>query len=131
LENSIRGGISTISHRYAKANNAMIDGHDPSEDSNYLIYIDANNLYGYSMSQPLPISDFRFLTDEEVRQIDFDAVTDDSETGFIREVDLTYPQHLYDAHNDYFSLRKNYPVSKGALSQRSTDTLKITCVGPM
>ena len=50
FENSIRGGISTISHRYAKANNKCT----PDLPSQFLIYLDANNLYGYALSQPFP-----------------------------------------------------------------------------
>ena len=61
FENSIRGGISTISHRYAKANNKYLPNFDSNLPSQFLIYTDANNLYGYSLSELLPVGKFRFL----------------------------------------------------------------------
>ena len=48
------------SKRYAKANNPFVDGYDPSEPKKYITYLDANNLYGWAMSKPLPIKDFKW-----------------------------------------------------------------------
>jgi len=74
IENSIRGGIATISKRYARANNPLIKGYDPSKPTTYIIYFDANNLYGKAQSEPLPVGDFKFLTDEEIEQLDLTTV---------------------------------------------------------
>ena len=60
FENAIRGGISTICHQYAKANNKYLPNYDPDLQSEFLIYLDANNLYGYALSQPLPVGKFLF-----------------------------------------------------------------------
>ena len=50
IESGIRGGIAIISHRHAKVNNEyMGTKFDPSKDSKFISYIDANNLYGWSM----------------------------------------------------------------------------------
>ena len=54
VEKGIRGGISVITHKYAKANNPYVPGYDKSKPSNYQMYFDANNLYGWDMSQSLP-----------------------------------------------------------------------------
>jgi hypothetical protein len=54
IEEGMRGGISMITHRYAKANNPYIEGHDPDQETNYIMYLDANNRYGWAMSQHLP-----------------------------------------------------------------------------
>ena len=51
----IRGGIAQVVRKYASANNkCMGDKFNPNEDTTYLQYLDANNLYGWAMSEPLP-----------------------------------------------------------------------------
>lgn len=100
LEKGIRGGLAQCSLRYAKANNKYLSEYDNSKPSNYLIYLDCNNLYGYAMLQKLPISDFRFMTEDEVRKFNVHSVSDDSEVGYILEVDLIYPDHLHEKHSD-------------------------------
>ena len=60
LENSMRGGIATISHRYALANNSHLEDYDPTKPNSYITYLDANNLYGAAVSEPLPVGEFRF-----------------------------------------------------------------------
>ncbi|UYV75416.1 hypothetical protein LAZ67_13000188 [Cordylochernes scorpioides] len=98
----IRGGVAMISKRYAKANNPFMgDEFDSSKDTSYLFYTDCNNLYGWSMCQPLPTGRFRWLTSEEYNQIDILALQDDSPIGYIFVVDLCYPEHLHDSHNDF------------------------------
>ena len=66
IENSIRGGVSMISTRYAKANHNMLPTYDPFKELQHLIYLDANNLYGHAMSQYLPTGNFKWLTDAEI-----------------------------------------------------------------
>ncbi len=63
--------------------------------------LDANNLYGWAMSQPLPTGEFDWLTDQEIADLDVTDVADDNEQGYILEVDLQYPSELHDFHNDY------------------------------
>ena len=50
IERGIRGGVATITHRYPKANNQYLDSYDPSKEKEFIIYLDANNLYGWAMS---------------------------------------------------------------------------------
>ena len=101
IERSIRGGISQISKRYAKANNPGCTSFNPLEPVTYLIYLDANNLYGWAMSQVLPTHGFRWLTPEEIATLFPDtaailALLDDAEDGYIFEVDLEYIQEVND-----------------------------------
>uniref|UniRef100_A0A1B6JA38 DNA-directed DNA polymerase n=3 Tax=Homalodisca liturata TaxID=320908 RepID=A0A1B6JA38_9HEMI len=96
VEKGIRGGISQCSHRYAKANNPYMKDYDKSKPNNYLMYLDANNLYGWAMSVKLPYANFQWSSTD----IDVMKVSDDSPTGYILEVDLEYPEELHDVHSD-------------------------------
>ena len=67
IESDIRGGIATISHRHAKANHVQMGNEfDPAEESKFISYLDANNLYGWVMSKQLPTSGFECITDDEL-----------------------------------------------------------------
>jgi len=99
VEQGIRGGVSMISHRYAKANNPSLPDYDPLKPKTYIPYFDANNLYGWSMVNSLPLRDFRWLRNAD--HLDVTRIPDDSRTGYILEVDLDYPEELHHAHNDY------------------------------
>ena len=99
VEEGILGGISTITKRYAKANNPYMTNYNPKEPSNYIMYLDANNLYGWAMSQPLPVGGFEWMPACQLPHWDF--ITDDDGIGCILEVDLEYPEGLHDAHNEY------------------------------
>jgi len=101
IENSMRGGIATISQRYASANNSYVDGHNRSEPNRYITYLDANSLYATAQSEPLPVGNFRFLDDDEIQNFDLATIEPDAEVGYIVECDLEYPAHLHDLHNDY------------------------------
>lgn len=71
---------------------------------NYLMYYDANNLYGYAMSQPLPYKNFNFLTNSELSNFSTNFIKNlkiDSEVGYILEVDLDYPDEIHDIHSDF------------------------------
>ena len=86
---SIRGGISVISTRHAQANNpsfpATYDASLPRKD---LIYLEPNNLYGWTMSQLLPTHGFRFLQQEETSALKLQDLSGDDVDGYILEVDL-------------------------------------------
>ena len=70
VENGIRGGISTIMKRYAKANNKYINDFDPEKESTFIQYLDANNLYGWAMSEPLPVDEFKWMNARELQHWD-------------------------------------------------------------
>ena len=100
VERGMRGGISMASKRHAKANNPQVEGYDPTQPTNYITYLDANNLYGWAMSLPLPKSGFHWKrvmpTEEQIMKM-----RPNSKKGWILEVDLEYPGELHDWHNDY------------------------------
>ena len=61
VEKGIRGGICHAIHRYVKANNRYLENYDKNIISSYLMYLDANNLYGWGMSQNLPAKSFKWV----------------------------------------------------------------------
>ena len=61
VEKGIRGGICHAIQRYAKANNKYMKNYDEDNDSSFLEYLDANNLYGWAMSEPQPVNGFKFV----------------------------------------------------------------------
>ena len=82
LENNIRGGISCV----------MGDRYVKSDENKKILYIDANNLYGLSMSEPLPYDEFKF--DQNVKLEDILNTPDDSDIGYFVEADLIYPDNI-------------------------------------
>jgi len=71
IENNTRGGIATISHRYAVANNpSMNEEYDSSKPHSFITYLDANNVYGTAMSEPLSTGGFGFLNDKQMAAFD-------------------------------------------------------------
>ena len=91
VEEGIRGGICQALHRYAKANNKYMNNYDKSIKSLYLMYLDANNLYGCAMSQKLLV---RFIK----------SYNENSDIGHYLEVDVEYPKKLFHLHKDLLFL---------------------------
>ena len=90
IEKGMRGGISTITHRYALANNKYMKNYDPQKESSYIPYLDANNLYGWAMSQKLPTGNFKWIKCPEY--LNLNSYDENSARGLILEVDLEYPK---------------------------------------
>ena len=61
VEKGTRGGICQAIHRYAKANNKYMKNYDKSIESSYLMYLDANNLYRWAVSQKLSVEGFKWI----------------------------------------------------------------------
>ena len=107
FERGIRGGITHISKRYAEANNKYMKNYNPEKESSYIQYLDANNLYGWAMSQNLPTHGFKWMKNITLEKVDEilekanHSMSNLGRKGYIFEVDLEYPQHLWDSHNDY------------------------------
>src|SRR5688572_14628037 len=93
VKHGIRGGVSTISNRYARANNKYMPAFDDSKPSSFITYLDANNLYGWAMSKNLPTHGFEWMC--------YDDLDDWRSIPSILEVDLEYPKELHDLHNEY------------------------------
>ena len=115
-ENGMRGGVSYIANRYGRANNKYMKNHDKNAQSKYIMYLDANILYSWAMSQYLPTGNFRWMTDKEINNIDLGKYKTNGKKGLILEVDLEYPRELHDLHNDYPVAPEKSKVSKNMLS---------------
>ena len=116
IKKGLRGGVSYIANRYGKANNTYMKEYNEKVPSKYIMYLDANNLYRWGMSQSLPKSNFRWMTDKEISKIYLGKYKADGKKGLILEVDLEYPQELHDLHNDYPVCPEKVKVSNDMLS---------------
>ncbi|MGH9701657.1 MAG: DNA polymerase, partial [Candidatus Acidiferrales bacterium] len=100
FKKGIRGGISQCTERKHIANNIYLPNYKSNEPSSFIMYLDATNLYGHSMSQPLPFGGFRWLTDHEILILNVMDIDDNGSEGYVFEVDIHYPDTLHDAHSD-------------------------------
>ena len=101
IEKGMRGGISYIANRHLEANNPYIKGYNSKKPNKYIMYLDANNLYGRAMSQYLPTGGFKWFTLNQINELDIHGLDPQAGNGLILEVDLEYPHELHDLHNDY------------------------------
>ena len=98
FERGIRGGITQSINRWAKANNPYMGSeYKLCEPTKYLQYLDANNLYGWAMSQPLPTGGFKWV---DVKPDEISKLTNAKDKRYLLEVDVRYPRELHDYHND-------------------------------
>ena len=129
IEKGMRGGTSYIANRYGKANNRYMKTYDEKAPSKYIMYLDANNLYGWAMSQYLPTGGFKWLAKNQIDKIDLAKYKEDSNKGLILEVDLEYPKELHDLHNNYPLAAEKVKVNKDMLSnycQEIADKFKVS-----
>ena len=146
VQTGITGGVCLAQNRYAKANNKHIKAsYNPSMiSSTFVIYLDANNLYGYAMCLPLPTHGFEWMSETEL--VDWRNMPEGE--GCILEVDLEYDKELHDLHNDYplapeniilpdskvkkllpnLNNKENYVVHHQTLKQYESLGLKVTKV---
>ena len=147
FEEGTRGGICQAVHRYVRANNKYMNNCDEDKELSYLVYVDANNLYGWSMCKKLPVSDFKWLDDLSKFTEDFIKNYDEEDdTGYLFVVDVEYPKNLHKLHSDLPFLperikidkctdlvcnlndKENYPVHVLALKQALSHGLKLSKV---
>ena len=113
VEEGIRGGICHAIHRYAKANNKYMNNYDKNEESSYIQYLDANNLYGWAMSQKIPVNNFKWVEDtSEINEEFVKNYDENSNKGYILEVHVKYPKKLYDLHSDLPFLPRRMKIDK-------------------
>ena len=127
VEEGIRGGICRSIHRHAKANNKYMKNYDKNEESSYIQYLDANNLYGSAMSQKLPVNDFKWIENNEINEEFIKNYDENSDKGYILEVDVKYPRKLHDLHSDLPFLPKGMKIDKCKKLVCNLGNKKICC----
>ena len=101
IEPAIRGGVSSVyEKRHFVANNKYLSDYRPSEESIFVLCVDANNVYGGVMQiDMLPVGEFAFNVEITLNEIV--STPNDASVGYFLEVDLNYPVHLHDDHRDF------------------------------
>ena len=82
--------------------------------STFISYLDKNKLYGQAMSEYLPYRGFKWL--KNIDKFDITLINDKSPIGYFLEIDLEYPDELYELHNDFPLAPKKLAVSNDMLS---------------
>ena len=99
--------------RYAKANNKYMKNYDKNIESSYLMYLDTNNLYGWEISQKLPVEGFKWIKKLSKFNEDFIKNYDEnSDKGYFLEVDVEYPKNLFNLHCDLPFLPERKKIKK-------------------
>ena len=99
-EKGTRDGICQAIHRYAEANNRYMKNYDKSTTLLYLMYLDANNLYGWAMPQKLLVDDFEWVEPLSRFKEDFKTDDENSNKGYFLGVDVEYLKYLHNLHSD-------------------------------
>ena len=116
LENNIRGGISSV----------MGDRYVTSDENGKVLYFDANNLYGHSMSEPLPYDEIKF--DNNVNLEDILNTPDDSDIGYLIEVDLKYPDNIKEKTKNFPFCPENKKINPDKFSDYMKEIKPDTCI---
>ena len=104
IEKDIGGGMCQSTHRYAKANNKYMKNYNKNIESSYVVFLDANNLYGWAMSQKLPVNGFMWYNDylSDFNEEFINNYNENSDEGYFLEVDIEYPKTLWDLIKTYY-----------------------------
>ena len=112
VEEGIRGGICHSIHQYAKANNKYMKNYNNNEESSYIQNLDANNLYGWTMSKKLPVNGFKWTDNNKINEEFIKNYNKNDKKRYIVEVDVKYPKKLHDLHSDLAFLPERMEINK-------------------
>ena len=113
VEKGIRGGICHSIYRYAKTNNKYIKDYNKNKELLYLKYCDVNNLYGWAMSQKLPVNNFEWIENNSQFNEDFiKNYIEEYDERYFLEVDVQYLERLHELHNGLPFLDETMKIEK-------------------
>ena len=115
IEKGIRGGICQATQRCAKANNKYMKNYNKDIESSFIEYLGANNLYGWTMSQKLPVNGFKRVKQNRLLKFSEDFIENYDENGnvgYFLEVDIDYLKELFNIHKDLPFLPESKKVNK-------------------
>ena len=115
IEKGMREVISCIVKRHSKADDKYLQSYDVNKPSKFIMYLDANNLYGWAMSQYLPYGRFKWLIKKEIDKFNVNSIECNCIDGYILEVDLEYPNELQEMHSDYPLATKKLKINHDVL----------------
>ena len=112
-EKGIRGGMCQVTCKYAEANNKYMKNYDKNKESSFLMYVDANGLYGWAMHKKLPVDSFKWVHDLTMFTEDFvKGYDEESDIGYLLLVDIEYPKTLRMLYSDLPFLPDRMKVNK-------------------
>ena len=112
----MRGSISYILKRFIWDNNKYLKFYDDTRQSKYTMYLDANNLCGWALSQCRPYSKFKLLNQKEIHKFDVNLVSENGFDGYIK-IDLKYLEGLHELDNDHSLVSEKVQISHDMLSK--------------
>ena len=101
VEKWIQGGICRAIHRHAKVNNKYMKNYNKHIISSYLMYLDANNLYRWAMSQKVSVNGFKWVTKlSRFKERFIKNYNENGDMVYFLEVDIDYPKELFNLQKD-------------------------------
>ena len=132
IEKGIRGGMCQAVYRHAKANNKYMNGHDKDIESSYLEYLDVNNLYGWAMSQKLPVDGFKWVEEGNLFKFNESFIrnyNENSDKGYILKVNVEYLKNFISCivtYHFYQKERKSKSVISLFIPYKTKKTMLFT-----
>ena len=105
--------MSQVTCNYAETNNKYMKNYDKNKESSFLMYVDANNLYGWAMSKKLPVDSFNWVDDLSMFTEDFiKSYDEEGDVGYLLVVDVEYPIKVRMLHSNLPFLPDRIKVNK-------------------
>ena len=114
-ENGIRGGTTQLIKKKFSANHKYMPNYNPKALSNFLMYLDANNPYGYAMCRKLPSNKFKWVDNANeliTKEFMLNYNEETNDTGYLLDAETEYPKELHNNHSDFPFLQVKNKLNK-------------------